>query len=118
MALIASNKANGQLIDITLSVEGDAEYKAYHAWVKGNMPVCPHCGKPLDPKDDKLNVIVSSPLVSFFGMNMGRISTECEECGGKINGTTELDMAAFPSVVKYLETLRARYNQKRGGPHG
>jgi len=118
MALIASKKANGQLINITLSVEGPEEYKAYHAWVKGNMPKCPHCGKPLDPADDKLNIIVSSPLVSFFGMDMGRISTACEECGEAIEGTTELDLAAFPSITKFLETLRARFQQKGGGSRG
>ena len=117
MALVSSNKANGQLVSITLSVEGPEEYKAYHAWVRGNMPTCPHCGKPLDPADDKLHVVISSPLVSFFGMNMGRICTACEECGQHVDGTTELDMAAFPSVTNYLEKLRARFEQRRG-PNG
>lgn len=117
MALIDSRKANGQLVSITLSVEGREEYDAYHAWVRGNMPKCPNCGEPLDPADDKLHVVISNPLVSFFGMNMGRISTSCENCGHHIDGTTELDMAAFPSVVKYLETLRERFEKGRA-PNG
>lgn len=126
MAYVNSSKANGQLLAVVLSVEGEEEASIYRKLLKEDLPKCPKCGKELNPKDEHLMLRVSSPLTPMFGMELGTPVTVCQECGGTIIDETTVDLTAYPSAMKFLMDLRKQYQarmsaamrQQRGGSTG
>ena len=76
------------------------------------MPKCPHCNADLNPNPDDCKFTVSNPLSSTFGMELGTPTLKCQACGNEIIDDTTIDLDAFPSIINYLNGLRAEYQRR------
>jgi len=111
---------NGQLISITAQLEGDYERGGFRKLP--GIQTCPHCGKPVNPKDDEMMIIIPTPLqqtIPGAALELGVATTRCSSCGETIQDTDQCDLMSFPEVMAYVTGLRKAYQaavaKKKGG---
>lgn len=109
---VLSTVRGGQLTDIVISVDGPTEVGIYRGLIKLDIPKCPHCNADLNPNPDDCKFTVSNPLSSTFGMELGTPTLKCQVCGTEIIDDTTIDLDAFPSIINYLNGLRAEYQRR------
>ncbi|MCM1441101.1 MAG: hypothetical protein NC131_18145 [Roseburia sp.] len=114
---------NGQLISITAQLEGTYEREGFKKLP--GMQTCPHCGKPIDPKDEEMMIIIPTPLqqtIPGAALELGVALTRCSACGETVQDTDQCDLMSFPEIMTYVTGLRRAYQaaaaKKKGGAKG
>lgn len=124
MQVIDKNLKDGKLLSITFRVDSDYENTGYRKLP--GIQTCPHCGKPVNPKDEDLLLIVPTPLeptIPGASMDLGVAVTKCSSCGKQVRDKDQCDIMSFPEVRTYVTKLRKAYEAakqkaKKGGAKG
>lgn len=124
MKLVRKNVKDGYMISITVRVEGEYEKKGYRA-IPG-LQKCPHCGKPVNPKDEDMLLTIPAPLAPAIpgaALELGSAITRCSSCGEEVRDHDQCDLMSFPEVMTYLTSLRKAAaaklaKAKKGGSRG
>lgn len=109
--LVGSHTENNVLLDITVRIRPE-EASIYQSLITSDCEHCPHCQGLLQPTPENMHLLIYTPLVSMFGMDVGKPIMYCNRCGGKIELPISADLNAFPSVIQYVTRLRQEYNKR------
>lgn len=126
MNVVDKSVKDGKLISITFQVNTEFEKNAYRKLPF--LETCPHCGKPVNPADEDLVLVVPNPLESAIpgvAMELGLAVTKCSSCGQQVRDTDQCDITSFPEIEQYVRRLRQAYaaavkkaREKKGGSTG
>ncbi|MDE6039974.1 MAG: hypothetical protein K2F99_00205 [Muribaculaceae bacterium] len=59
-----------------------------------------------------MRITVYNPLSNTFGMELGLPEIDCQECGTTVTFGCNVDLAAFPSTISFLQSLRNEYKRR------
>lgn len=110
--LISSDTQNGQLVQVVTRVGTEKEAENLRVLIKQDNMICPSCKKALVPTLDHMRITVYNPLSNTFGMELGRPAVDCQECGTPVQFECNIDLAAFPSTLSFLQSLRNEYKRR------
>lgn len=115
MKVVNKHVQDGYMISITVRVEGDYEKRGYRA-IPG-IQTCPHCGKPVNPKDEDMLIAIPAPLAPAIpgaALELGAAITKCSSCGKEVRDSDQCDLMSFPEIMTYLTGLRRAAQAKLG----
>ena len=112
----ARNVIDGRLISVTVELRDPNEVKIYKKFLEDEeaFKKCPHCGQSNTVGDDDLQMRIDSPLSGNQILSAATPIMHCDHCGKMID-LSMMDYSAFPSVITFLNELKAKYAQMKKG---
>lgn len=117
--LVGSNKGDGKLYSVTLQLMDPTEIKIFRKLLDSEAvtPACPKCKDPVTGTDGFF-LRIDSPLShSAIGIDVATPIIRCDHCAEE-TALSMVDYSAFPSVKKFITTLRLKYAEKKRKEHG